>query len=107
MQSATDAGIVAANFWIGVNDRQTEGQFGWVRELNGIQHIPQGPDDYANWASGEPSSGGNRDCGDIVRSTGEWRIRTCTQKKPYVCIGARAFCKVAQCVASTVRRLSF
>ncbi|MCA9547197.1 MAG: C-type lectin domain-containing protein, partial [Myxococcales bacterium] len=66
--------------WIGVNDRQNEGQWVW---LDGI------PVAYQHWDSGEPNNGGGgEDCGLIMTSRNretEWDDRPCGGQRPFVC----------------------
>ena len=76
--------------WIGLNDKQQEGTYKWVREVhsNDVSQIPLMPGDYANWGSGEPSqSTPGKDCVHVVASTGNWHTRSCDQTKPSVCMG--------------------
>ena len=76
--------------WIGLNDRQQEGTYKWVREVHNsnVSQIPLMPGDYANWGSGEPSQQtGIKDCVHVIASTGNWHTRSCDQIKPSVCMG--------------------
>ena len=55
------------SIWIGLNDTQSEGTFGWV---DGTSL------DYSNWAPGNPSaSDDNKDCVDYTAA--QWHDRTC------------------------------
>ena len=74
--------------WIGLNDRQVEGSFRWVREADGVSQIPWQTGDYENWGTGEPSSStAGKDCVHVLQSSALWFARSCDQVKPSVCMG--------------------
>jgi cysteine-rich repeat protein len=77
---ATEQGLVekidTGLQWIGANDLQTEGSFGWSSgDAWG----------YTLWAVGEPDdSDGSNDC-VIINADGEWRDWDCSAQLGYVC----------------------
>ena len=74
--------------WIGLNDRQTEGTFKWVRESDSVSQIPWQTGDYENWGTNEPSSSTEgKDCVHVLQSSALWFARSCDQVKPSVCMG--------------------
>ena len=70
----------ASRWWIGLNDRDTEGTYAWSSG-DGVS--------YTNWAAGEPNDpGGNADCVAIGRNDVDtWSDETCPAARPYVCEG--------------------
>ena len=68
--------------WIGLTDRQTEGDFEWA---DGAQL------DYENWDRGEPnnnSGDGGEDCASILTDRGRasfWDDRPCNRAYSFVC----------------------
>jgi hypothetical protein len=79
--------------WIGLNDADVEGQFGWI---GGDKLDPKG---YRNWAPGEPNNGGfasdnesDEDCvyvhgaryADLAKF-GQWGDHVCAERMNYVC----------------------
>jgi hypothetical protein len=83
--------------WMGANDRTEEGMWNWsntavdnarlfwIGDANGRRH-------YANaieWASGEPSAEGGRDCGMISGADGKWHAAPCNAAKGFICEGIR------------------
>jgi hypothetical protein len=63
------------NFWIGLNDRTTEGVFVWFA----------GSSTYTNWGSGEPNNSSDEDCTEVNRDTGVWNDVGCGNSRSYVC----------------------
>lgn len=66
-------------WWIGLNDRSSEGNFGWASGASL---------GYTNWYAAEPNNGGgNEDCGQLNRfhpSKG-WNDEPCPMHLRYVC----------------------
>ncbi len=64
-------------WWIGFNDRSSEGSWEWEDGSSST---------YTNWQSGEPNDSGGSDCGQINRyTTGTWDDTTCTTTQYYIC----------------------
>ena len=67
-------------FWVGANDRETEGTFIWQKSLNEVNA------DY--WRHGEPNNSGNEDCVMMdphARSFGILNDIDCMAKVKFVC----------------------
>ncbi len=72
-------------WWIGANDRDTEGSFVWVGSGFGIS--------YENWNDGEPNdSGSGEDCVEMQAGTdsasgtpGGWNDYDCTNGQRFIC----------------------
>ena len=62
-------------FWIGLDDRQTEGTFRWVDGKKS---------NYKNWAGGEPNDWSNEDCVSIKKD-GKWNDLDCDSMAQYAC----------------------
>ena len=67
------------NWWIGLNDIDSEGDFTWPELGNS--------GDYFNWASVEPNNMGNEDCAVIANHRDyQWNDVPCeTIVLPFVC----------------------
>ena len=64
-------------YWIGYNDRQSEGNFEWVHDTGST---------YTNWRSGEPNNSGGEDCAYTSTSFGgEWNDEKCTDSRTPIC----------------------
>jgi len=71
------------DWWIGLNDRGSEGSWVWSYSSSG----------HRNWGSGEPGSyqARDRDCVVIedgssgIEDYGEWADHHCTDTNPYIC----------------------
>jgi hypothetical protein len=65
-------------WWIGLSDRDTEGQFRWA------DGAPLG---FARWAKGQPDNDGcHEDCVALKDGTkGKWHDTHCAQRRPFVC----------------------
>ena len=68
-----------ANYYIGVHDKDTEGNF--VYESSG------NPVEFVHWDENEPSNhGGEENCVEVVTvKDGKWNDIPCTWKVPFVC----------------------
>jgi hypothetical protein len=67
------------DFWIGANDRITEGTFVWAGTLS--------PLTFTRWRAGEPNNVGDEDCAVMESDTltYTWDDRQCTAVQPYIC----------------------
>ncbi|XP_048579857.1 uncharacterized protein LOC5521688 isoform X1 [Nematostella vectensis] len=63
-------------FWIGFNDRGSEGNFSWVDGSNSS---------FKNWRKGEPNNWQNEDCAEAVWNTGQWNDELCSNTYGYIC----------------------
>jgi hypothetical protein len=66
-------------WWIGLSDRETEGEFRWT------DGAPVG--DEAVWSAGEPDNEGcNQDCVALKKDAGgRWHDTHCGQPRPFIC----------------------
>lgn len=65
--------------WIGFNDRQAEGTYGWT---------DGSPVDYSNWHSGEPNDYDSReDCVELnfFELDGTWNDHFCSEQHRFIC----------------------
>ncbi|MCA9543659.1 MAG: CotH kinase family protein, partial [Myxococcales bacterium] len=68
------------SWWIGINDRETEGSFVWSTGPG-----ESSPGEYTNWGGGEPNDyGAGEDCGHF-RGDGRWNDIPCDTRYPYLC----------------------
>ncbi len=77
MDSTADT-YSTGKWWMGFNDRATEGTFVWDSGSAST---------YTNWRSGEPNdSGGNEDCAQLNRYTDQtWNDEPCSSSFYYIC----------------------
>jgi hypothetical protein len=70
--------VDAQRWWIGFNDRDDEGTFGWADGT---------PVSYTNWAKGEPDNDVcNQDCVALKEDgNGKWHDTHCAQHRPFIC----------------------
>ena len=66
---------LSQNHWIGLNDRDNEGNYEWS---NGSAA------GYRNWDPEEPNNSGNEDCIEI-RPAGGWNDEGCRSSRPFIC----------------------
>jgi len=73
--SGADATVA---WWIGLDDRATEGTFVWDGGATST---------YTDWRSGEPNNyGGNEDCTRMpAGGGGVWADADCSLTQPYIC----------------------
>ncbi|KAL5009101.1 hypothetical protein ScPMuIL_014682 [Solemya velum] len=71
---------IGANWWIGLNDKETEGTFVW-------NDCPGQQTHFTNWMSGEPNQhdGNQEDCVQIIHSSGEWNDVPCSKTIKFIC----------------------
>lgn len=69
--------IAASDWWIGLNDIQSEGTFVWTDGT---------PLDFTAWNEGEPNNAGNEDCVNLAYwAGGLWNDLGCDAARPYIC----------------------
>jgi len=70
---------VWSNWWIGLNDVDSEGSFAWTDGT---------PLDYSNWFGAEPNNaGGVEHCVHIHgHEAGLWNDIPCENVRPYICL---------------------
>jgi hypothetical protein len=69
--------IVDGDWWIGLNDINSEGIFGWS---DGTML------DFTHWNGGEPNNAGDEDCVNLpVWSGGSWNDLGCAAQARYIC----------------------
>ncbi|GFR66989.1 C-type mannose receptor 2-like [Elysia marginata] len=64
-----------SSFWIGLNDREAEGNFTWLGNDQLIQ--------YGHWAT-QPNNDELNDCGKIYHTNG-WYLHECEDKAGFIC----------------------
>jgi len=68
--------VVSQDWWLGLNDRETEGRFVW---FDGT--VPT----YTNWRASEPNNAaGGEDCGQFYRGP-QWNDIPCTTRQGVIC----------------------
>jgi hypothetical protein len=79
---------ISTDWWIGANDRTTEGSWTWTI---GSSQFWSGDESgspvgglYNNWSSGEPDGLGSEDCAQI-NGTGSWQEDHCDNSEQYIC----------------------
>ncbi|XP_071796198.1 lectin BRA-3-like [Asterias amurensis] len=73
------AGIVIGcgkKYWIGLNDRELEGEFKWVDGTTA---------GYTNWARFEPNNAFREDCTEMGYEDAQWNDEDCGRKRCFVC----------------------
>lgn len=74
IQLAVELGY-GAEFWIGLSDRELEGEFRWIDGSS---------TDFTNWAGGEPNDASGEDCAELTAG-GSWNDLPCDSTLPHVC----------------------
>ncbi|HEV8247963.1 MAG TPA: C-type lectin domain-containing protein [Polyangiaceae bacterium] len=77
--SSTASSYSTSKWWMGLNDRQSEGQFAWDSGS---------PVSYADWETGEPNDQGmSEDCAQLNRfyPSQTWNDEPCSTTLRYVC----------------------
>ncbi len=75
--AASAATFSNAPWWIGLNDREKEGEWRWTDG--------QAPS-FTAWAEGEPNnSWGNEDCAELTPGAASWNDEGCNEFQNYVC----------------------
>jgi spore coat protein CotH len=70
-------GIQGGDWWIGLNDINSEGIFGWSDAT---------PLDYTTWNGGEPNNAGDEDCVHLpIWAGGNWNDLPCGSQAFYIC----------------------
>lgn len=68
--------LVGRKFWIGLHDKNNEGDFEWVNSA---------PLVFENWNDGEPNDLGGEDCVELRDSGGLWNDLPCSHSRYFVC----------------------
>ena len=63
--------------WIGINDRNTEGQFVYASSEESIT--------ISNWNANQPDNYDNEDCVHFVYDLSKWNDLYCTSKNHFIC----------------------
>ena len=75
-----DTGGLIVNYWIGVNDLDSENDF---RGSDGSTHK------FFNWREGEPNNSKEEDCIEVIRKAwsleSKWNDIDCSESRPFVC----------------------
>ena len=76
--NATADSYSTAKWWMGFNDRSTEGTWEWASG----QSVS-----FTDWEPGEPNDAGFReDCGQLNRFSGDtWNDEPCSSRFRYIC----------------------
>ena len=74
-------GLWKNQFWIGLSDREGEGEWKWESSSKKIKGL------YSNWRQGEPSNGPRENCArmKLVNGIWYWMDKECTSKFMYIC----------------------
>jgi hypothetical protein len=67
---------VPGTYWIGANDRGTEGAWVWHSGSTAA---------FRNWGSGEPNDSSGEDCAEVNASSGLWNDKECDDYRTFVC----------------------
>lgn len=72
------ASIQPGDWWIGLTDAKSEGDFAWTDGT---------PYDYERWTGGEPNNAGDGEhCAELAGwASGRWNDMPCNAELPYVC----------------------
>lgn len=73
------AGVVVGcgkKYWIGLDDRQKEGDFKWVDGTAAA---------YTNWERFEPNNAFREDCVEMGYEDAKWNDEDCNRKRCYLC----------------------
>ena len=77
---AVKAMIGNSSSWIGYNDKEFEGSWGWESGSDSS---------FTNWYGNEPNNQGNEDCTQMyvhnAATAGKWNDNQCTHRMSYVC----------------------
>jgi hypothetical protein len=73
----------AADWWLGLHDRTTEGTFTWLDGT--VVWDASGAAGYENFRGGAPEADATEDCQELDEAAGEWAGASCAQSQPYVC----------------------
>ena len=68
--------------WIGLT-RVSSSLYQWTTGVTVWDD--EDPTGYANFWSGEPNTGGGRDCGQLLNVSGRWWMEQCDRDFPYIC----------------------
>jgi hypothetical protein len=70
-------GIAGSDWWIGLNDQSSEGNYVWS---------DASPTDFTSWAGGEPNNAGEEDCSHFaVWAGGTWNDQPCDAGLRFIC----------------------
>ena len=69
--------LTDGKWWIGLNDRDTEGEYIWENES---------PFDFESWNEGEPNNyDGDENCVEMYSNTGLWNDVHCRNEQGFIC----------------------
>jgi hypothetical protein len=89
LRTTANTKLAGAQFYVGGNDRDTEGKWYWDATTDQFWQGGAGGAAvgalYTNWIAGEPSNGGGNENCLTVQADGTWDDRICSQLHPFVC----------------------